>query len=128
MSKNLIKILLLISFSFIIYKNEQYSLFIILFIILEVSNLEMYGLLGLLGVILVILSLMSKSKLRDIIFFIAGCALMLVYLIPYFEHYKRILKYFPSLVTFIIYCILLVLSIFVVVFQNKKQPRKSNNV
>ncbi len=81
MSKNLIKILLLISFSFIIYKNEQYSLFIILFIILEVSNLDMYGLFGLLGVILVILSLLSQSKLRDIIFFIAGCALMLVYII-----------------------------------------------
>ncbi len=110
MKLRLLKILLLISFCLIIYKNEQYSLFLSLMILLEVSNFYFYSVIAIVGLILLLLNLSSTGRFRSSVYFFISCMLLVVYLLPYFEHYKRIINYSPSLITFSIFFLLLIVS------------------
>lgn len=110
MKLKFLKILLLISFCLIIYKNEQYSLFLSLMILLEVSNLYFYSVIAIVGLILLLLNLLGAGRFRGSAYFFISCTLLIVYLLPYFEHYKRIINYPLSLITFSIFILLLVVT------------------
>ena len=118
MSLKKLKILLLLSFCLIIYRNELYSLFLGLNILLEVSNFYFYSITAIAGMAFLLLNIVSTRLFNNSIYFFISCILFLLYLAPYFANYERIIEYIPSLITFSLFYFLLITTIVVEVKVN----------
>lgn len=79
-----LKILLLISYCLLVYRNEDYSFILLPGMLLEILNAGWESITGLAGILLLLLHVCNVRWFKSSAAFFIGVALMITYLVPYF--------------------------------------------
>ncbi len=106
-----LKILLLVSYCLLVYRNEDYSFILLPGMLLELLNGWWQSITGLAGILLLLLHVCKVRWCKSSIVFFIGVVLMVGYLQPYFLHYRAIVNYAPSAVTFSAFIVLLLITL-----------------
>jgi hypothetical protein len=106
-----LKILLLISYCLLVYRNEDYSFILLPGMLLEILNAGWESITGLAGILLLLLHVCNVRWFKSSAAFFIGVALMITYLVPYFLHPGAIVNYAPSAATFSAFAVLLLTTL-----------------
>ena len=116
----ILKSLLLLSFCFLVGRNEDFSYVMILVVIFELANFSVVCLWAIIGMFFLLISIGLADNIARRITFFLGCGMLLVYLVPYYTDINNLVSYSPSVISFSVFLVLLVTTLIVkIILLNK---------